>query len=132
MPQNSPAKHKYGTWRAISFKFIICILNHSLTQTFQTEEKLHQQKHDERKAARRHSRNTDRHDRDEYELEDSEDEFKPKAPMMLEAPSTAGASSHDQVDYSREHKDRRSHRDGERESQYAGSSAGRSHDYSER
>jgi len=62
-------------------------------------------------------------DRDEYEVENSEDEYAPRKPKMLEAPSApsqAGASS--DADFIRHDRERRER---ERESAYAPSSTGR-------
>jgi hypothetical protein len=117
-------------WTAIITRGFISIFIHSLTAT----DERYEEERKERKAARRHDRNSDRRDRDEYELENSEDEFKPRAPKMLEAPapsSTAGASSSD-ADFVRENRDRRRERDGDRESQYMSGGLGRRDEYSER
>ncbi|KAK6391206.1 hypothetical protein LTR65_004665 [Meristemomyces frigidus] len=82
----------------------------------------------ERKAQRRRDRHMDRKDKDEYS-DDSENEFAEKAPRMLEAPSTAaGASSEHPADFIRENRDRRSHRDGERDVQYMSGGLGRRDD----
>lgn len=74
----------------------------------------------ERKASRRRERNKDRRDRDEYE-DDSENEFAPKKPMMLEAPSagtsTLGGAPSSEADFIRDNRDRRD-REREREPQY--------------
>ncbi len=105
-------------------------LIHSLT----TIDERYEEEREERKAARRHNRNTDRRERDEYELENSDDEFKPRAPKMLEAPappSTAGASS-TETDFVRENRDRHRARDSDRESQYMSGGLGRKDEYSER
>jgi hypothetical protein len=62
-------------------------------------------------------------DRDEYEDENSEDEYAPRKPKMLEAPSApsqGGASS--DADFIRHDRERR---DRERESAYAPSSSAR-------
>lgn len=62
-------------------------------------------------------------DRDEYEDENSEDEYAPRKPKMLEAPSApsqGGASS--DADFIRHDRERR---DRERESAYAHSSSAR-------
>ncbi|WPB05523.1 uncharacterized protein RHO25_010176, partial [Cercospora beticola] len=65
-------------------------------KTRDIRDKRYEEERQERKAAaRKSSRNRDRFERDEYEYSDSEDEFKEKAPRMLEAPSTAGASEAD-------------------------------------
>ena len=103
---------------------------HSLTST----DERYEEEREERKAARRHNRNSDRRERDEYELENSEDEFKPRAPKMLEAPappSTAGVSSSD-ADFVRDNRDRHRAREGDRESQYMSGGLGRREEYSER
>ena len=76
----------------------------------------------ERRASRRRERNRERRDRDEYEDGDSEDEFKPRKPMMLEAPgapASGGAAS--EADFIRGDRERRER---DRESAYAPSSAG--------
>jgi hypothetical protein len=109
---------------------LISIVKHSLISYSRATDERYEQEREERKAARRHSRNHDRRERDEYELEDSEDEFKPRAPKMLEAPSTAGASSSDHTDFVRDNRERR--RDSERESQYMSGGLGRRDEYAER
>ncbi|KAI5362020.1 hypothetical protein Slin15195_G056690 [Septoria linicola] len=74
-------------------------------KTRDIRDKRYEEERSERKAvARKSNRNRDRHERDEYEYSDSEDEFKEKAPKMLEAPSTAGPSS--EADFIREHQRR--------------------------
>lgn len=77
----------------------------------------------ERKSQRRRDRNRDRHDKDEYS-DDSADEYAERAPKMLEAPSTAGASS--EPDFIRENRDRR--REREAEPQYMSGGLGRRDD----
>lgn len=78
---------------------------HSLTRDARHADKRYEEERSERKSApRKSTRNRDRYDRGEYEYSDSEDEFKEKAPKMLEAPSSAGASS--DADFIRENQRR--------------------------
>ena len=108
------------------------ILKHALTELSQTTDERYEEEREERKAAKRRERNHDRRERDEYELDNSDDEFKPRAPKMLEAPSTAGASSSDQASFIHENRERRRDRDPERETQYMSGGAGRRDEYSDR
>ena len=90
---------------------------HPLTRYSYPADEKYEEERSERKAQRKREKAKDRKERDEY-YEDSEDEFKEKQPMMLEAPSsTAGAGS--EADFIRENRDRRRERDGEREVQYS-------------
>jgi hypothetical protein len=91
-----------------------------LTNTRTAEARALEDKH-ERRTSRRRDRTRDRKDRDEYEEVDSEDEYAPRKPKMLEAPSEGGAgSSSADADFIRGDRERR-----ERESVYAPSSAAR-------
>ncbi|KAF2162790.1 hypothetical protein M409DRAFT_68793 [Zasmidium cellare ATCC 36951] len=92
-------------------------------RTREIRDQRYEEERSERKTARRPQRNRDRRDRDEYEYSDSEDEFKEKAPKMLEAPSTAGASSN--ADFIRENRDRRHEREREAEPSYMSGGLGR-------
>ena len=103
---------------------------HSLTQrSSAADERAYEEERAEKKAARRRERNRDREERGEF-VDDSEDEFKPKPPRMLEAPSstagapysTAGASS--EADFTRDNRDRRGERDRDRESEYVSGGRG--------
>ncbi|KAK5123663.1 hypothetical protein LTR85_002299 [Meristemomyces frigidus] len=94
-------------------------------RTREIRDQRYEEDRSERKARRR-ERHKDRKDKDEYS-DDSENEFAEKAPRMLEAPSTAGASSSD-ADFIRENRDRRSHRDAERDVQYMSGGLGRRED----
>ena len=119
-------------WTVDTTQGFVSILKHSLIELSHADER-YQEEREERKAARRKDRNHDRRERDEYELDDSEDEFKAKAPKMLEAPSTAsGTSTSDQADFIRENRDRRRDRDGDREHQYMSGGLGRRDEYSDR
>ena len=84
--------------------------------SYPTDEK-YEEERSERKAQRKRDKAKDRKERDEY-YEDSEDEFKEKQPMMLEAPSSAAGVGSEQADFIRENRDRRREREGEREVQY--------------
>jgi hypothetical protein len=81
------------------------------------EARAQEDKH-ERRASRRRDRTRDRKDRDEYEDENSEDEYAPRKPKMLEAPSSAGASQGGAADADFIRGDRE-RRERERESVYA-------------
>lgn len=100
----------YHLGRGLRNAFIHSLTSYSSDQRYEEERT-------ERKAGRRSQRNRDRRDRDEYEYSDSEDEFMEKAPKMLEAPSTAGASSNN-ADFIRENRDRRYERERESEPSY--------------
>ncbi|CAK4032959.1 Hypothetical predicted protein [Lecanosticta acicola] len=91
-------------------------------RTREIRDRRYEEDREERKTARKaNGRNRDRRERDEYEHSDSEDEFKEKAPKMLEAPTTAGAPS---ADFSQ----RRSEREREAEPQYMSGGLGRRDD----
>lgn len=94
--------------------------HHAFTDARRLDQR-YEEDRSERKAARR---NRDRHDRDEYEYSDSENEFKQKAPKMLEAPSTtSGASSN--ADFIRENRERRHERERDAEPSYMSGGLGR-------
>lgn len=98
--------------------------------TYLAEARAQEDKH-ERRASRRRDRNHDRKERDEYELENSEDEYAPRKPKMLEAPSApstqGGASS--EADFIRGDRERREGRDRDRESVYAPPSSNKDRDW---
>jgi zinc finger CCCH domain-containing protein 13 len=100
---------------------IVNVLRNSLIELSRPTDERYQEERRERRAMR-HERNKDRRDRDEYD-DDSENEFKPKAPRMLEAPAppsstiTGGTASSD-ADFVRNSRERM--RDGgEREREYS-------------
>lgn len=99
------------------------------THSYSADERYEEERSErsERKAQRRREKHKDRKEKDEYS-DDSENEFAEKTPMMLEAPSTAGAPS--EADFIRENKTRRRDRDGERERepQYMSGGLGRRDD----
>ena len=124
-------KQRGRFWNFHATTFVIGLLKYSLTELSNPTDERYQEEREERKAAKRRERNHDRRERDEYEVDNSEDEFKPRAPKMLEAPSSAaGASTSDQADFIRDNKDRRRERDSERE--YMSGGAGRRDDYGDR
>ena len=95
----------------------------SLTHHSYSADERYEEERQERKAAKRRERQSDRRENDEY-IDDSEDEWAPKTPKMLEAPaSTAGASSvaglsgigSGDTDFVRDDRNRRRERDSERE-----------------
>lgn len=122
-----PLPPRRRAWTVDATQGFINIVKQTLIE-FSSEliDERYEQEREERRAARRH----DRRQRDEYEDEDSADEFKPRAPMLLEAPSTtAGAtSSGEQADFVRENRERRREREGEREYSMSGG-LGRREDY---
>lgn len=98
------------------------------THSYPTDQRYEEDRSErsEKKAQRRRDKHKDRKEKDEYS-DDSENEFAEKAPRMLEAPSNAGASSAD-ADFIRENRDRRSHREAERDVQYMSGGLGRRDD----
>lgn len=91
---------------------------HSLTRDARYADKRYEEERSERKPApRKSTRNRDRYEHGEYEYSESEDEFKEKSPKMLEAPSSAGASS--DADFIRENQ-RRHDRDRDEPSYISG------------
>ena len=117
---------KRRAWTVDATKGFMNILKLSLIElSNHTDERAEE----ERKAAKRKERSRDRRERDEF-ADDSENEFKPRAPKMLEAPSsTAGASAGDQADFIRENRERRRDREGDYEQQYMSGGLGRRDDY---
>ena len=120
-PENKPwSFHTSAKSGFLSNMFTLHLLiQHSST----ADERAYEEERAEKKAARRRERNRDLEERGEF-IDDSEDEFKPKPPRMLEAPSstaaasynTAGASS--EADFIRDNRDRRGERERDRESEY--------------
>lgn len=74
----------------------------------------------EEKHERRASRRRARKDRDEYEDDNSEDEYAPRKPKMLEAPADGAAGGAAEADFIlRERERREREREREREAAYA-------------
>ena len=99
------------------------------TDDFHLAEERYEEVREERRAAanasttgssssRRHERNRDRKERDEY-TDDSEDEYQPRAPRMLEAPSSVSGKSAETADFNRENWDRRNDRERDRDTVYS-------------
>ena len=87
---------------------------HPLTRGF-VDKRYDEEERVDHKADRRRERNRDRKERDEF-VDDSEDEFKEKPVRMLEAPSSAGAST--EADFIRDNRERRRDREERIEPQY--------------
>lgn len=147
---HSRRRNRAWSLSTITHSLLYNLLRNSLTYflSLPTEER-YEEEREQRRAERHHGHRThrddrrserdrDRRDRDEYIDENSEDEFKPRAPKMLEAPgapasTVTGASAGDTADFVRE-RDGRSRRDrDEGSSVYASGGLGRREDgYQER
>jgi hypothetical protein len=110
---------KRRAWTVDATQGFINTIRNTLIELSNSTDERYEEEREERRAQRRHERHADRHQRDEYD-DNSEDEFKPRAPKMLEAPSStmtgASASDHTVSDYVRDSRDRRGER--ERESHH--------------
>ncbi|KAK3051573.1 hypothetical protein LTR09_007228 [Extremus antarcticus] len=136
-PENNrtpPRRPERGrAWTIDPSSRFLDLLRHTLTELTRSTDERYEEERQERKAARRHDRAHDRQNRDEFD-DDSENEFKPRAPRMLEAPSSAagttttGVSAGDPADFVRERR-----RDGEgereREKRYMSGGAGTRSEY---
>ena len=89
--QRRPHHLKRHPWTFQLGQSLRDILIHSLTHHSPPDER-HEEERAERKAARRRDRKHDRHDHDEYS-DDSENEFAPRAPKLLEDTSTTASST---------------------------------------
>ncbi|EMC94207.1 hypothetical protein BAUCODRAFT_158802 [Baudoinia panamericana UAMH 10762] len=112
---------KKRMWIVHGSRDFMNIFKHSLTPYSYPADERYEEERAERKAAKRKERQKARKEGDEYS-DDSADEWKERAPKMLEAaPSSvgAGAGAASEADFVRENRDRRREREGEREGQYA-------------
>ncbi len=115
-------------WTADAAQSFINIVRNTLIELSKTTDERYEEEKEAKRAERREARHRDRGERDEYE-DDSENEFKPRAPRMLEAPASTvtGASSSD-AGYVHQARDRRDDRERDRETHHMSGGLGHRRD----